>query len=116
MTRHNCPECGDPLVPTTDEGIGMCINCQWRGDLDDPAPETTSPLDVTARQGEVVFDIKIAKRGWTDRKSIRLSPDSARNFAEALEVAADDAERRDDGGGGSGGFDDPHPPTGGEQR
>lgn len=96
MTRYNCPDCGDPLIPTTDEDVGSCLHCQWSGDLADALPDTTSPLDVTARQGEVVFDIETSARGRTMRKSIRLSPDGARHFAEALEVAADDAERREE--------------------
>lgn len=58
MTDHNCPECGDPLIPTTDEAIGSCINCQWSGDLDDAIPDTTSPLSValfTLNKGCVGF-------------------------------------------------------------
>jgi hypothetical protein len=93
MTRYNCSECGDPLIPTTDEGIGSCLNRQWGGDLDDAVPDTTSPLDVTTCSGEVSFDIETNKRCRTMRTSIRLSPDGARQDVEwpdeGIELAVD---------------------------
>lgn len=109
---EKCPECGASLVPTATKGVLMCIDCQWSGDADEAIPDTSSPLDVRATQGEVVFEVEVAvsQRGRTEPKNIRLSPDGARRFAEALEQGADDAERRDDRDGGGGGK--PRPPGG----
>lgn len=94
MTR-NCPECGDPLVPTAD-GRYTCIGCQWSGDEDDAPAPTGSPLDIRAdAQGRVQMDVPDPRRGM-DTRPVRMGPDAARRLAEALEMAADDAERRED--------------------
>lgn len=93
MTR-DCPECGDPLIRTADGGFG-CIQCGWSGDADDAPEPTGSPLDVDADlNGRVRLDCPDPRRHM-DNNSARMSPDGARRLAEALEVAADDAERRD---------------------
>ena len=107
---EECPECGASLVPTATEGVLACIQCQWSGDADEAVPDTSSPLDVRTSQGKVVFEVTVRQGIRTEQKYIRLSPDGARRFAEALEQGADDAERRDDRDGGGGGK--PRPPGG----
>jgi len=105
-----CPECGESLVPTATEDVLMCIPCEWSGKMDEASPDTSSPFAVRTTQGEVVFEVKVRQGRQTESKNIRLSPDGARRFAEALEQGADDAERRDDRDGGGGGK--PRPPRG----
>lgn len=89
---HNCPECGDPIVSTEGKNNGACIGCGWSESLDDAAIDTSSPFDVEARQpftgeenGEVL--VRLSKTS-----QVRLSPQKAESFAEALEQAARDAK------------------------
>jgi len=92
MSDHLCPECGADLVGAAGEGdVGICIQCEWSGDLEDAAVDTSSPFDVRGTQpmfdgdrGEVVICL-------SKTKTVRLSPQKAENFAEALQHAARDA-------------------------
>ena len=104
----DCPECDDPLMPMVmDSGEDgyTCINCDWYGSEDDAPAETGSPLDVRAQPNQVKVIFPDPRRHF-DETPWRTSPDAARRLAEALEQAADDAERRgegdDDGGVGDG--------------
>lgn len=83
---HLCPECGSDLLPTSEEGGGICIDCGWSGDLEDAAVDTSTPFDVTAHGDTVAIHLS------TDRPPIRLSPNKAQAFAEALTMAASNAE------------------------
>jgi len=92
MSDYNCPQCGATLLEAADAAeVGMCIQCDWDGNLDDAAINTNSPFDVRAEQptlddrnGQVVVHL-------SKTKTCRLSPQKAENFAEALETAARDA-------------------------
>jgi hypothetical protein len=94
VTR-DCPDCGEILLKTADGGF-HCIQCQWSGDREDAPEPTGTPVDVRATvSGSVTVEVPDP---WTyrDTRPVTMGPDAARRFAEALEVAADDAERRED--------------------
>lgn len=95
MTQRDCPECGDPLVKTIDGSKFTCISCGWAGDEDEAPAPTGSPYDVQASPGKVRMEIPENTSGHTIPKPLRMTPDGARRLAEALEIAADDAERQE---------------------
>lgn len=96
VTR-DCPDCGDSLIKNAEDSFS-CIQCGSSLTGDDIPPYTGSPLDISTEPVGVVRMYIPDKRRHHDTTPFRMGPDAARALAEALEVAADNAERREPGG------------------